>query len=54
MLIPTVSYLRVVDCEHDTVKQNEGYRKDYRQSMKKVRMSSYKLLNKTDLPKITN
>ena len=29
MFIPTVNYLRVIDCEHDAEDRNERYRKDH-------------------------
>ena len=30
MLMPTVNYLRVIDCEPDAANRNESYRKDHK------------------------
>ena len=29
MLMSTVNYLRVIDCEYDAAKRNESYKKDH-------------------------
>ena len=45
--MPTVNYLRVIDCEHDAANKNESYRKDHRNSKSNLTLSEKKILSKT-------
>ena len=42
--MPTVNYLRVIDCEHDAVNINESYRKDHWNDKRKF-MKAYQYTN---------